>query len=362
MQPSLMKKIIVDYFDGNATSIQQKLIEDWLKEPNNKDLFFEYLDEWETNHPQHIFDIENGLKKVYENINNPPAELAQATTETKEIYFYSYIRWAAVASVLLFLSWIGWGQLTKPSAISYEHLVNVTKTQTGEIYEKGNFTTKPLLINLPDKSSIILQPNSKICYSPKQYNKTKREVILFGEAFFEVQKNPKKPFFVYTNDLITKVLGTSFSIRSQQSTPEIEVIVKTGRVSLFLQQDVDRNKKITGSSLGGFVLTANEKVKVSPDGFNINKPVMVRQESLTMPIQKLTFNFDETPIVDVLNDLESAYSIQIIYNHEKLASCKLTAHLSDEPLMEKLDLICSAMEATYEQVDNKIIIKSNGCK
>lgn len=362
MKSAVLKKIIFDYFDGNNTSIQRKLIEDWLKDDLNKDLFYEYLDEWETYHPQYIFDIECGLKKIHKNIDNPPPELIQTTADVQKIKFYPYVKWVAVASVLFYLSWIGWHEFTKPSAISYEYLVDVTKTKTGEIYEKGNFTAKPILINLPDKSSIILQPNSKICYSPKQYNKKNREVILFGEAFFEVQKNSQKPFFVYTNELITKVLGTSFSIKSQQSSSEIEVIVKTGRVCLFLQHDVDKNKKIAENSLQGLVLTENEKVKISENGFKINSLVVVLQENLKLPIQKLTFNFDETPITDVFSDLEKAYGIQLIYNHEKLASCRLTAHLSDEPLMEKLDLICGALEASYEQIDNKIIIKANGCK
>jgi transmembrane sensor len=362
MKPILTKKIIFDYFDGKATSIQRKFIEEWLSDQENQELYFQYLDEWEQRHPQYIFNIDSGLKKVYQNIATPVNEIKEIETPVKSIGFYSYLQWVAAAAILLTFVWLGWLRLNRPSFITYGQLVKNTKTETGEIYEKVNFTSKPILVNLPDKSSIILQPKSKICYSPRQYNKTKREVILSGEAFFEVQKNSKIPFLVYTNELITKVLGTSFSIKTQPSTSEIEVIVKTGKVAVFLQHDRDKNQKIESNTLNGFVLNPNEKVKVNRNNYKIEKPTIVDQKQLKLPIQRLTFNFDDTPAVEVLEELEKAYSIDIVYNKEKLAHCKLTAHLSDEPLAEKLELICTALEASYQEIDNQIILKSKGCR
>ncbi|QHV97837.1 FecR family protein [Spirosoma endbachense] len=362
MKPILTKKIIFDYFDGKTTSIQRKFIEEWLRDSENKELFFQYLDEWEHGHPQYIFNLDSGLKKVYQNIANPVNEIEELESSGKNISFYSYFQWVAVASIVLTFVWLGWLRLSRPSFVSYGQLVKNTKAQTGEIYEKENFTSKPILINLPDKSSVILQPRSKICFSPRQYNKTKREVILSGEAFFEVQKNSKRPFFVYANELITKVLGTSFSVKTQPKTSEIEVIVKTGKVAVFLQYDQDKNQKLESNTLNGFVLNPNEKVKINRNKYKIDNPVIVDQKLLDLPIQRFTFNFDDTPAIDVLKKLEEAYSINIVYNKEKLAHCKLTAHLSDEPLSQKLELICTALEASYQEIDNQIILKSNGCK
>ena len=362
MKPILTKKIIFDYFDGKATSIQRKFIEEWLRDQENNELYFQYLDEWEQSHPQYIFNIDNGLKKVYQNIANPANENKEIESPVKQFSFYSYFQWVAAAAIVLTFVWLGWLRLSRPSFISYGQLVKNTKVQTGEIYEKENFTSKPILINLPDKTSIILQPRSKICYSPKQYNKTKREVILSGEAFFEVQKNPKIPFFVYSNELIMKVLGTSFFVKTQSATSEIEVIVKTGKVAVFLQYDRDKNQKLESHTLNGFVLNPNEKVKVNRNKYKIDKPTIVDQNQLELPVQRFTFNFDDTPAIEVLKELEKAYSIDIVYNREKLAHCRLTAHLSDEPLTEKLELICTALEASYQEIDNQIILRSNGCR
>ncbi|GAB3996630.1 FecR family protein [Spirosoma daeguense] len=362
MKPVLTKKIIFDYIDGKATSIQRKFIEEWLEDSKNKELYFQYLDEWEQNHPQYIFNIEDGLEKVYKNIENPSNEIKESELNSKRNNLFFYLQWAAAAAIFLTFAWLGWSRFNKPSFVTYGELVKNTKAQTGEIYEKENLTAKPILINLPDKSSVILQPKSKICYSPKSYNKTKREIILAGEAFFEVQKNSKIPFFVYANELITKVLGTSFSIKTQPAKSEIEVVVKTGKVAVFLQYDRKKNQKLESNTLDGYILKPNEKVKINRNNYKIDKPTHVDQSKLTLPIQRLSFNFDDTPAIDVFKDLEKAYNIQIVYNKEKLAHCKLTAHLSDEPLAEKIELICTALEATYRKTDNQITLISNGCR
>ncbi|WP_020595788.1 FecR family protein [Spirosoma panaciterrae] len=361
---SLEKKVLFDYFDGKSSSIQRKMVEEWLEIPQNNELYYQYLDEWEQQHPQYVFDIETGLSKVHQQLDQPIIDVPAESPSIRVLNssdFYRIGRWVSAALVILVAGWFSWNQLKKPKPVTYEKLVKLTKNSTGEIYEKVNLTKQPILINLPDKSSVILQPNSKICYSPKQYNQSKREVILSGEAFFEVQKNRQKPFFVYANELVTKVLGTSFFIKSQPTNTDMEVIVKTGRVAVFLQHDANKLKKLTNTSLTGLVLNANERVQVNGAEFSIKKPTRIDQESLSLPIQKLTFNFDETPAVDVLTELEKAYGIDIVFEKNKLTNCKLTAHLSDEPLMEKLELICAALEATYKEVDNKIILQVKGC-
>ena len=359
MNTSLTKKILFDYFDGKRTSMQYKMIGEWLKIKENQELFYQYLDEWESQNPQYLFDIKKGSSTITERMEVTKADENIDTIE-EEISFHSNYKWLAAAAVLLIFSWIGLTQLTKTKAVSYKQLVNETKKYTGEIYEKENLTSQPLFISLPDESSIILQPQSKISYSPQQYNKTKREVILSGEAFFEVHKNPDVPFFVYANDLITKVLGTSFTIKTNPI--ETEVIVKTGRVSVIMQNDVHKNEKLNGKTLEGFVLGANEQVRINQNSERIEKAIIVRQEALLQPIQKLSFDFDETPATEIIDVIKNAYHVEISYDKGKLSSCKLTARLSDQPLIEKIKLICIALDANYNETDKGFVIQSNGCK
>ena len=78
--------------------------------------------------------------------------------------------------------------------------------------------------------------------------------------------------------------------------------------------------------------------------------------------QKLSFEFDDTPITQVFDRLKKAYGIDIIYDEELIKSCRLTATMSDEHLFEKLKLICLTIEADYEVIDAQIVIRSKGCK
>ena len=54
--------------------------------------------------------------------------------------------------------------------------------------------------------------------------------MLDGEGFFEISKNPSRPFLVYNKNVITRVLVTSFVVKNNPSGSETEVAVKTGKV------------------------------------------------------------------------------------------------------------------------------------
>lgn len=359
MENTISKKILFDYFDGKSTSIQKKMIEEWLKIKENQENYYSYLDQWESENTQYVFDAQKSMDSVNEKLNSNFSKIENVTIVEKTKPWRKYIIGFSSAALLLLLSWFGFNSPSKHIEVSYEKLVHDTKIESGDIYEKQNSGTAPVLITLPDESSLILEPGSKISYSPQSYNKTKREVILSGQAFFEVQKNSKKPFFVFANNIITKVLGTSFTIKTDIYSSQ--VIVKTGRVAIILQSDKNKEQKIIGQDLKGLVLNKNEQINVQQSTESLTKPKIVKQNELLQPIQKLTFDFDETPAIEILELITNAYHVEIKYNAEKLSNCKLTARLSDEPLLEKIKLICLALDATFEVNDSVFIIKSNGC-
>ena len=355
----ISKKILFDYFDGKSTSIQRKMIEEWLIIKENQENYYLYLDQWESENPQYVFDAQKSMDSVNEKLNSNFSKIEITTlAEKTKPWRKKIIGFSSAASIIL-LSWFGFNSISKPIEVSYEKLVQDTKIASGDIYEKQNTGTVPVLITLPDESSLILEPNSKISYSPQSYNKTKREVILSGQAFFEVQKNSKKPFFVFANNIITKVLGTSFTIKTNINFSQ--VIVKTGRVAIILQSDKNKEEKIVGQDLKGLVLNQNEQINIQQSTESLTKPKIVKPNELLQPIQKLTFDFDETPAIEILELIKNAYHVEIKYNAEKLSNCKLTAQLSDEPLLEKIKLICLALDATFEVNDSVFVIKSNGC-
>lgn len=269
--------------------------------------------------------------------------------------------WYSIAASVLLLISVGWWFTKKShveaSTIGYHTILSEIKEP---LIENVNHTGKAKLITLEDGSSILLQPSSKITY-PAHFDNAKREVFLSGEAFFEVSKNPEKPFYVYANTLATKVLGTSFKISAFENSKDVKVVVKTGRVSVFpINQASILNNK-ANNKLGGMILTPNQQITFATRELRLTRSLVKDPKLLELPIQRQSFIFKGTPIKEVFETLEKSYGVKIVFDAELMKNCYLTASLSDEPLFEKLSLICKTIGAQNEQMDASIIITSKGC-
>jgi len=271
--------------------------------------------------------------------------------------------WTVAASVILLIG-VSWFFLNKNEAKQeyalYQKQTSDAKANS-ELVEVINDGEKSKLVQLPDGSSIVLQKNSRLSYQ-KAFNNNKREVYLVGEAFFEVAKNPERPFFVYANELITKVLGTSFTIKAFGKDKDIRVIVKTGKVSVFTQHDESALQLKNNRELTGMVLTANQQAIYQRQEIRLVKAIVDNPVILTLPIENQKFEFNATPISEVFSILEKSYGVDIVYDEEVMSKCSITAKLGDEPLFEKLKWICSITEASYEVLDGQIIISGKPCK
>lgn len=265
--------------------------------------------------------------------------------------------WAA-ASVLFLLgiSWSAWQSFHKES-ITYSDLVAVGKENL-QLTEQINPGETPLKVQLPDGSTVTLEKKSKISY-PAQFNSSKREVFLSGDAFFEVTKNPSKPFYVYANELVTKVLGTSFRIQTGDSNKQVVVKVRTGQVSVFKQSRVS----LADPERSGLVLLPNQEVIYNRASEQLSKKLVETPLPVNpLPLQRATQHYDEVSVTQVFKKMEEVYAVKLIYNSELLSNCFITTTLSNESIYDKLELICSTIGATYKEVDAQIVIETDGCR
>ena len=270
-----------------------------------------------------------------------------------------HYRWfsAIAASVALVLGvsavwW--WYGVSQKDAATYENLITKSSVR---LLEKTNGNAKPLLVVLSDGSSVLLQKNSRLSYPPTFQGET-REVYLEGEALFEVAKNSEKPFFVYANELVAKVLGTSFVVKAYPDQKNVQILVKTGKVSVYRFAEA-KAKEITQSrELDGVVITPNQQITYQRIEAEFKKSIVEQPVALNNEL----FEFKNTPVSDVLKTIQETYGIVIVYDENTLANCPLTASLTDEPLYGKLDLICRAIGADYQVIDGQIVVNSKGCK
>ena len=158
----------------------------------------------------------------------------------KQIHFFPKYFFSIAAAILLLLSVSFLFFIYKP--VKSNFITNSFGNLQDTWVEKSNNTGKPLEVILNDGSTVTLQSNSKISY-PAVFEKYKREIKLVGEAFFDVKRDASKPFFVYSQDLVTKVLGTSFTVKAYNSEEKIQVSVKTGKVSVVSKNNFDKENE-----------------------------------------------------------------------------------------------------------------------
>ncbi|MEZ0483634.1 FecR domain-containing protein [Fibrella aquatica] len=261
-------------------------------------------------------------------------------------------RWFLAAASVMIIVWLGWWTQRNQLIQNPEHIS----------VEKTNNNDKPFLVSLPDGSSVILQKGSQLRF-PKQFSAGKRVVHLTGEAFFEVAKDPNNPFFVYANELVTKVLGTSFNIRAYADDKDVVVTVRSGRVSVFHKSDEKQQQEINASTLDGLVITPNQQLVFVRNNRQLPKPEAVSPTiaSRVVAFDTTSFQFNATPISEVFNQLEKVYGISVSYNKETLGKCRLTADLTDETLANKMIIICKSIEASYTITNTQLAVSGPGC-
>ena len=224
--------------------------------------------------------------------------------------------------------------------------------------EEINSTHTTRDIFLPDGSRVRLEPGSKLRY-PKSFENDSRTVYMEGSGFFDVTKDPERPFLVYSGAVLTRVLGTSFSIRSIAETGGTEVAVVTGKV--MVEKSRLKKHSDTGNRV---VLTPNKKVTFFNNSDHyvtglVENPVMVQgQEEYLKPG---VFDFDETPLREVLGKLEKAYGVEITLSDDKMLECPVTADVSSENLYGKMEIIGAVLNAKYEITGSSILLSGGGC-
>lgn len=259
--------------------------------------------------------------------------------------------WAAAVALVLSIAY-GWDKGEQNLVDKAEKTVNVVP----EWIEAINSSDKIMLIQLSDGSRIELETNSRLKY-PRRFQDNKREVHLEGGAFFDIEKNPKRPFLVFANGLVTRVLGTSFHIAAYQKDPDVTVAVKSGRVSVY----ADRRDPRQDPESKGIVLTPNQKAIFVRSEATIRKLLVDAPTLLLPPSEMAHFVFDTAPAPQVFAALEKAYGIEVVYDEEVLRNCLLTINLTDENLFQKLQVICKVLDADYKLIDGQVIIYGKGC-
>lgn len=215
---------------------------------------------------------------------------------------------------------------------------------------------------LPDSTKVWLNSESSLRY-PTDYNRQKREVITEGEAFFEVTKNPDKPFYVLANEIKIKVYGTSFNVKAFPEEKTIETTLIEGKLSItpvksnngkgeeiFLKPNekcifVRESGKINRASGKELSQEAVSKNTSSLPEVTIKKNINTEEESRWKDGKLL---FEDETFGELAIRLERWYDVKVHFVDEKIRNYKFTGSFDKETINQAMEALKLSSQKSYE--------------
>jgi ferric-dicitrate binding protein FerR (iron transport regulator) len=237
--------------------------------------------------------------------------------------------WMAVACAVFIL------------AISSYHAFIQSNISKQQITATKTFNKDIRLLFLPDGTRVWLNENSELEY-PSHFLKNERTVTLKGEAFFEVKRDPSRPFIISSGTIKTTVLGTSFNIKAY-GNKEPEVNVRTGKVK------VETEENSVFLERGDKAVYAEKTSLVNKQKTNVFEPQW----------KKVLIYVDGLTLEEVLSKLKTDHQFKVNYLDEDLKNLKIQGTLDTrQGLFEMLQTIAFALEIKIQSTGNNTYLIS----
>ncbi|TKC08670.1 FecR family protein [Pedobacter frigoris] len=216
-----------------------------------------------------------------------------------------------------------------------ENELNSIETPVGRKYN----------ITLSDGTKVWLNASSSISY-PIAFSKKTRKVTISGEVYFEVAKNPRKPFIVNIQNSQTniEVLGTHFNVNTYADHGSYKTSLLEGSIKL-------------NAGKRNYLLTPNQQAVSQPGSENVRVISDINPEDI-MAWKNDLFQFNEADIDDVMFELARWYDIKVVYDENRPPGT-FTGKIQKNLTLRQALKILGATRVKYELTqDNKLIIKN----
>lgn len=335
------KTLIRRYLNHNCTPEEMKEVKRLMLVPGTQQIFDELLSEnWtglEAEENTDQLHLQEKLQQFYKKLEAEEVQHFQQKEEdegiVRSIKQRNYLRYAAVIAVIF----LGLGTY---GIFQYKKTPVEEQIAMREILNPRGQRSR---VVLPDSSAVYLGAGSRITF-PEQFDANSREIELEGEAFFEVTRDAKKPFIVYTGKVQTRVLGTSFKIDAFRNRP-LTVAVATGKVR------VDDYTGHIGKSLA--VLTPGQKVTYNQ---GLIKTANTEIDEISgWKAARLVFH--NQSLKEITSELERWYNVEISFEHKGKAKEKISVVLqADVPLNKIMKVLAATGHFKYNITSRNVSI------
>jgi ferric-dicitrate binding protein FerR (iron transport regulator) len=335
-------ELIARYFSGEIAEDELHQLSDWLiADAGHEELFRQYQKTWmliEKQKVQSAIDpgqewvsLQSKMKPNTTRNETPKVIQLNSDIKNRQSIFLTGWKVAAAVVVLMVSSFLLYNYFTKPSEI-------VVTANAGNIEQV-----------LPDGSLVSLHAGSQIIY-PEKFSSGTRNIELKGEAYFKVSHDKTKPFIVASGDARVEVLGTEFNVNTNSPAGNIEVVLTSGKVSVYYREKPTENA----------LLLPGEKAEL------LTGQKFIRKENNTDPNymawKTRVLVFENEILGRVVQTLQHVYQSPITLSDQQLGECRVTASFNDQSLESVLQVLTETLDLQVKTDGKNINISGNGCK
>jgi transmembrane sensor len=333
---SKIDELIAGYFAQELNKEELAELQNWLKiSSDNRNYFLQAQEIWFS-----TISASNAMRfnseKAFNRFLASTTVLEEKENKTHNTVYFSRSNLIKVAAVaLLVLSFVGVGY--KIGSNNNKELANVT------IESPLGSKTKTYL---PDGTMVWLNAGSTLSFGSK-FGVESRKIELKGEAYFEVTKNKSLPFYVKTNEVTVRVLGTKFNFRNYGDEAEASVTLFEGKVKL----------NDNSSTENEYVLAPNQQAVLNKK--NKNFAISSVKASNSFGWTKGHLMFDEEKLCNIVKELERNYNVKITISDNALLNYRFfgSFDVNDQNLQEVLNVLSSTKKFSYVQKGNEFILR-----
>jgi transmembrane sensor len=270
--------------------------------------------------------------------------------------------YAAAAAAIFFLAWgIYFVRTHREPAEASPSLAG------GEVIARPGARTR---LVLPDSTQVWLNSNSKLKYA-SDFNTQSRDVELEGEAYFEVAKDPQRPFTVHAASINIRVLGTVFTVKSYAQDETIEATLLKGAIEISRRDNPNAPTVILKPN-EKFILNKHLPVlaahpadiipphpaaatipDISVNAISGNVPDSDKVETAWL-YNKLVFNGDS--FKELAEKMERWYNVKIKFANESLYKYHFGGAFAGETIDDALKALQLTANFTYKTNGNEIVL------
>ena len=317
--------LITRYLANQTSTEENELLADWIAiSKANEQVFEDIKAIWQASKAAENSDADIALSKLHEKMRN--AEPRQP------VKLYSYKKWYAIAASLVLLAAITYllARYTSTKAFDVQYVKQTTKAGQKRV------------ISLEDGTLVHLAPQSTIEY-PVKFDVGKRLVNLAGEAYFEVSKNPHRPFVVHTSMLDVQVLGTHFNVNSYKEHNSTVVSLLEGKVKVTLSGDDDE-----------YLLKPGQQLTLNHLTHQVYQHAFDTISVTGWMTNKLIFKNDK--LSDAAEKINQMYGVKIVFADQITADTRLYGTFQNESLVDVMETIKATGNIAYRIDGNKVYL------